>query len=119
MATTGNTSTTNTTGLNAEKIGAMQQALSDYIKAVNSTVYINATRAQIQKAIKGTASESSLMKVNQAIDNQLAALTNQLTKFNDIFGSLESTYNVNDLDNGFNRVVNTPVLPNDGSEPTE
>ena len=59
MATTGST-----VGINTAKISAMQKALSDYIAEVNKKVEISATRTVIQKAIKGSATENSLIELN-------------------------------------------------------
>ena len=86
MATTGST-----VGINTAKISAMQKALSDYISAVNKNVEIAASRANIQKAIKGSATEK--------IDAEFAEVTSKLSQFSTILDEMKNEYTKNDTSN--------------------
>ncbi len=94
MATTGST-----VGINTAKISAMQKALSDYISAVNKNVEIAASRANIQKAIKGSATETSLIELNKRIDAEFAEVTSKLSQFSTILDEMKNEYTKNDTSN--------------------
>ena len=94
MATTGST-----VGINTAKISAMQKALNDYIASVNKNAKIAASRANIQKAIKGSASENSLIELNKKIDAEFEELTSKLTQFSTILDEMKNEYTKNDTSN--------------------
>ncbi len=94
MATTGST-----VGINTAKISAMQKALSDYIAEVNKKVEISATRTVIQKAIKGSATENSLIELNKKIDAEFAEVTSKLSQFSTILDEMMAEYTKNDSSN--------------------
>ena len=88
-----------TVGLNADKVGAMQQALQDYYTAVASKIGIEATRADIQRGIKGSNSENTLNQLNEAINQQLKTLTAKLNSMSEVFKEMQAAYAKNDTEN--------------------
>ena len=94
MATTGST-----VGINTAKISSMKKALNDYIAAVNKNVEIAASRANIQKAIKGSSTENSLMELNKKIDAEFAEVTSKLNQFSSILDEMKTEYSKNDTSN--------------------
>ncbi len=95
-------------GLNTAKISAMEKALTDYITAINKNVNIAANRANIQKAIKGSASEASIIALNKQIDTQFADLVNKLNQFKNILAEMKETYTKNDASNtSFSSAMNS------------
>ncbi len=87
------------TGLDTTKITKMQNALTTYQNAVKKSIDFAASRANINKAIKGTASENSLMKLNKAIDTKLESYMVQLNQYATILTNLKATYSKNDTGN--------------------
>lgn len=86
-------------GLDTTKITKMQNALTNYQNTVKKSINFSVSRANINKAIKGTASENSLIKLNQAIDKKLESYMDQLNQYATILSELKSTYAKNDAGN--------------------
>lgn len=88
-----------TTGLDTTKITKMQNALTNYQNAVKKSIDFAASRANINKAIKGTASENALMKLNKAIDAKLESYVAQLNQYATVLSNLKAIYSKNDTGN--------------------
>ena len=85
--------------LNANKISKIALALENYIAAVNKKCNMAASQTQIEKAIKGTASETSLTKMYNTIDSKMKSYLNLLDQYTKILSTMKASYQKNDTNN--------------------
>ena len=101
MATTakGIASTTN-----LEKIS---DAISSYITKIdNSASKLGVTGKQMQKAIKGTSSETKLTNALSDIKSQINTYTKELEKYKTVIEKIAASYKSNDENNeSFNNIL--------------
>lgn len=104
MATTTSTTsstakTTQTYGINVNKISKISTALDNYKAAVKKKCNMAASKAQIEKAIKGTASETSLTKMYNTIDVKMKSYLDLLDQYTKILATMKTSYQKNDTNN--------------------
>ena len=85
------------TGINTAKIGAMQQAIEDWAKAVDSAKITLASK-NVTKAIKGSVQQAQVKKLCQACDSYTNTLTTKLRNYKNRLKVIGERYAYNDND---------------------
>lgn len=99
MATTKKTSTSTIIGINTSKISAMKAEIDAYKTYVKKQTDISATKAEIRKAIKGSNSEATLIKLSNQLESTLESYLSNLDQFKTQLDTLASTYKKSDSSN--------------------
>ena len=84
-----------TTGINNNKISAMQQAIEDWAKAVDAAKITLAAK-NITNAMKGSTQVSEIKKLCQACDSYTNTLTAKLRAYKNRLSDVKTAYVKND-----------------------
>ena len=82
-------------GINTAKIPKMEEALDEWIKAINAAKITNSSK-NITKALKGTTQEGELKKLCQAVESYTNNLTNLLSAYKNRLSEVKAAYEKND-----------------------
>ena len=84
-----------TTGINTNKIAAMQNAIEAWAKAVEAAK-ITVAAKNVTAAIKGTTQEAEVKKLCQACDSYTNNLTTKLRAYKTRLSDVKTAYQKND-----------------------
>ena len=93
---TGSSAAVGATGLNANKIVAIETALDAYIKSVTSAIHVASSKKNVALAIKGAAAQAEVRKYIASMDNACEKLFKDLEKYKKILEQMKSNYASND-----------------------
>ena len=88
-----------TTGINIAGVPKIQKAIENYRKSLTKKIDLVATKTEVQKAVKGTASEANLKAMSEAIEQQMKSLLNNLSGYERSFEKMVDSYKTHDTDN--------------------
>jgi hypothetical protein len=88
-----------TVGINVNGIEKLRKAISNYQAAIKKKANIGAKKSTIEKAIKGSKSESSLKTMCNKIENEINTMLKELDKYSKYLSTLAATYKKADSDN--------------------
>ena len=86
-----------TTGINTDKIGAMQQAIENWAKAVDAANITLAAKS-VAQAMKGNNQVTQIKKLCQACDSYSNSLTSKLREYKNRLNDVKIAYAKNDAD---------------------
>ena len=84
-----------TTGINTNKIAAMQNAIEAWAKAVDAAKITVASK-NVTAALKGTTQEAAVKKLCQACDSYTNTLTAKLRAYKTRLSDVKAAYQKND-----------------------
>ena len=84
-----------TTGINTNKIAAMQNAIEAWAKAVDAAKITVASK-NVTAALKGTTQEAAVKKLCQACDSYTNTLTAKLRAYKTRLSDVKTAYQKND-----------------------
>lgn len=79
-------------GINEAGIEKIKIAIDDYIKAVTKSTTIEATEAEIKRAIKGTAVETQVKTLAAQVDQRIEQVVRSLSDFKNKIDTVKSNY---------------------------
>ena len=87
--------TIDVTGINTNKIPAIQKAITDWKKAIDAA-NISLASKNVNAALKGSVQQNEIRKLAQSVDSYTKTLTTTLTDYNKALDTVKAAYVKND-----------------------
>lgn len=94
----------NIIGINAAGTEKMKAAVDNYIKAIKNASTIEATEAEIKKAVKGSNVEMQIKTLAAKVDKHIDDIINEMSVFKTKIDTVKSNYAK--YDNGTSAIQN-------------
>ena len=84
-----------TTGINSNKVSAMQQAIEDWAKAIEAAKITLAAK-NVTQALQGSSQVDQVKRLCQACDSHTLTLTSKLRTYKNRLNDVKAAYTKND-----------------------